>query len=96
MLKSSPWWYRHKRAGKLINSATPQAQNQGFGLAHPNIHPIYGLLKCMKGWVLQDLHDTAQQQAIREESSEVLVLIVTTEARGLKPDQGAIAMNICK
>ncbi|MEJ1275279.1 nibrin [Cricetulus griseus] len=29
------------------------AHTQGLKLAHPNIHPIYGLLECMKGLVLQ-------------------------------------------
>ena len=37
----------------MNNSTTTQAQIQGFELAHTNIHPIYKLLKCVKGPVLQ-------------------------------------------
>jgi hypothetical protein len=44
-------WYR--RAGGLTNSATIQAQIQGFELAQPNISPIYQPLEHMKGFVLQ-------------------------------------------
>ena len=53
VLESSPWWCGCRRAGRLTNSATIQAQIQGFELAHPNIYPIYELLECMKGLVLQ-------------------------------------------
>ena len=53
VLESSPWWCGCRRAGRLTNSATTQAQIQGFELAHPNIYPIYELLECMKGPVLQ-------------------------------------------
>ena len=44
----------YKKVGGLINSATFQAQIQGFELAHPNIYPIYELLECVKGLVLQN------------------------------------------
>lgn len=37
----------------LANPATNQAQDQGYELAHPNICPIYDLLKHVKGLVLQ-------------------------------------------
>ena len=37
----------------MTNSATTQALIQGFVLAHPNIYPIYELLACVKGLVLQ-------------------------------------------
>jgi hypothetical protein len=39
------WW--------VTNSASTQAQIQGFVLAHPNIYLIYKLLEIVKGWVLQ-------------------------------------------
>ena len=38
------------RAGGLTNL---EAQNQGYELVHPNVHPIYELLEHMKGQVLQ-------------------------------------------
>jgi hypothetical protein len=37
----------------MTESATTQAQIQGFGLAHPSIYPIYDQLEHVKGWVLQ-------------------------------------------
>ena len=40
-----PVWER----GWLTNSATTQAQIQGFELAHLNIYLIYELLELMKG-----------------------------------------------
>ncbi|ERE69438.1 small conductance calcium-activated potassium channel protein 2 [Cricetulus griseus] len=47
-----------RRAGLLTNPGTTQAQIQGFVLAHPNNHPntypIYELLKCAKGLVVQN------------------------------------------
>ena len=43
VLESSPWWCGCRRAGRLTNSATTQAQIQGFELAHPNIYPTYEL-----------------------------------------------------
>lgn len=62
MLEGSPWWYGPRRVGRLINSATSQAQNQGLELADPNIYPIYDLLEHVKGASpkdpkVQDLHD---------------------------------------
>lgn len=43
-----------RTVGGLTNSATTEDQIQGFELAHPNIYPIYELLKCMKEQVLQN------------------------------------------
>jgi hypothetical protein len=40
-------------AAQLTDSATPQAQSQGFEVAHPNIYPIYELLEHVKKPVLQ-------------------------------------------
>ena len=37
----------------MTNPATTQAQNQGYELAHPNIHFIYELLEPVKGMNLQ-------------------------------------------
>jgi hypothetical protein len=34
----------------LTSSDISQAQNQGFGLAHPNIYPIDDQRECMNGW----------------------------------------------
>jgi hypothetical protein len=45
-----PWQCGYRRASRLTNSATIQAQIQGFELAHPNIYSIYELLKHLKGW----------------------------------------------
>ena len=45
MLESSPWWRSKGRTGGLMDPATTQAQNQGYVLAHPNIHPICDLLE---------------------------------------------------
>lgn len=53
-LESSPWCCcRCRIACGLTNSATIQAQIQGFGLTHPNIYHIYDLLEHMKELVLQ-------------------------------------------
>ena len=52
-LESLPWWCGFGRAGWPTNSATIQAQNQGFELPHPNIYPIYELPEFMKEPVLQ-------------------------------------------
>ena len=52
-LESLPWWCGFGRAGWLTNSATIQAQNQGFELPHPNIYPIYELPELMKEPVMQ-------------------------------------------
>ena len=53
VLETFPWWCGCRRAGRLISSATTQAQIQVFELAHPSIYPIYELLECVKGFVLQ-------------------------------------------
>ena len=55
------------------NQPAAQGQNQGYDLAHPNIHPICDQLKHMKEPEPQDpklkvLHNTRQQQDIQEES----------------------------
>jgi hypothetical protein len=50
VLESWSWWWEFRRAGGLTNSATTQAQIQGFELADPNIYPIYELLELMKDW----------------------------------------------
>jgi hypothetical protein len=42
-----------QRVSRQTNSVASQAQIQGFELAHPNIYPVYDLLECMKGLVLQ-------------------------------------------
>lgn len=47
-LDRSPWWC-WGRAGRLTNSATSQAPNQGYKLACSNIHSIYELLEHIKG-----------------------------------------------
>lgn len=44
--------HESRRAGRLTSADTYQAQNQGFGLVHPNIHTINELLECIKGLVL--------------------------------------------
>ena len=44
-------WLGLRRAGRLANSATTQAQIQGSEL--PSIYPISELLKCVKGPFLQ-------------------------------------------
>ena len=44
MLERLPWGCRCGRAGGLANSATTQAQIQGFELAHPSIYLICELL----------------------------------------------------
>ena len=41
--QGSPKWCGYRRASRLTNSATTQAQIQGFELAHPNIYPTYEL-----------------------------------------------------
>lgn len=52
-LESSPWWCECRRAGRLTNSASNQAQIQGYDLAHPKIYLIRELLEHMKGSVLK-------------------------------------------
>ena len=42
-----------KGCAELANSATTQAQIQGFELTHPNIYLICELLEPMKGPILQ-------------------------------------------
>lgn len=37
----------------LTNPVTTQAANQGYLLAHPNIHPICGQLEYVRRFVLQ-------------------------------------------
>ena len=37
----------------MTKSDTTQVQIQGFEMAHPNIYPIYELIQCLKGPVLQ-------------------------------------------
>ena len=81
VLESWPWWCGCRRAGRLTNSATTQAQIQGFELAHPNIYPIYELLECVKVPVLQiqnyRISMTQGNDRISERSpSEVPVLMV--------------------
>lgn len=77
----------------MTNLATTQVNIQGYELSQPNIYFIFELLGHMKGASLadlkfQDLHNRGQQD-IRGGFGEVV------EARGLKPDQSLIAMNIC-
>ena len=38
---------------------------EGFDLAYPNIYPTYEMLECVKGLVLQDLHDSATAGYVR-------------------------------
>lgn len=40
-------------AGELTSTATTQAQNQGYELAHANTHPIYELVEHVEGMDLQ-------------------------------------------
>jgi hypothetical protein len=51
--RSLRWWCGCRRAGGLTNSATTQAQIQGFELVYPNICPIYELLEHVTDTVLQ-------------------------------------------
>lgn len=44
MWESHPWWHGQRKAGRLANSVTTQAQIQGLELAYPNIYPVYELL----------------------------------------------------
>ena len=53
-LESWPWWCECGRAGRLTNSATTQAQIQGFELAQPSTDPICELLKHEKELLLQN------------------------------------------
>jgi hypothetical protein len=53
VLESPPWWCSCGRAGRLTNSATTQGQIRGSELTHPNMDPIYELLKRVTGPVLQ-------------------------------------------
>ena len=70
VLKSSPssgCWERqqHRSTDGLTNSATNQAQIQGFELAYSNISPIYEPLSMWRAQSkpkLRDLHDTELQQ----------------------------------
>ena len=41
------------RAGETMNPAATHAQNKGYELVHPNIHPIHNLLEHVKGLDLQ-------------------------------------------
>ena len=73
----------------MNNSATIQAQIQGFVLAHPTILSYLWTAAACKGAVvaeskLQDFHDTWQQQGIWEKSGEDIDSVA--EARGLKSD----------
>ena len=60
--------------GEMFNSATIQAQIQGFELAHSDIYFIYELWEHVEGqcadWKLKESYDTGQQQAIQKESCE--------------------------
>jgi hypothetical protein len=53
ILERSAWWCEYRRARGQTNSATTQAQIQGFELTHPNICMTYELLEHMKWLVLQ-------------------------------------------
>lgn len=44
-----PWCHGDRRAGKLTNSVTNQAQVQSFELALPNLYSIYEQLKQVIG-----------------------------------------------
>lgn len=44
MLESSAFWRQWGKTGRLISAATTQAENQGYDLAHHNIHFIYEML----------------------------------------------------
>ena len=52
VLESLLWYCGCGRVGRLTGLDTTQAQVQNFELAHPNIYPIYELLKHMKEPVL--------------------------------------------
>lgn len=52
VLKSPPWWSEHRRAGRLTNSATSQAQTQSLDLAHSSIYLTSDLLEHMRTPVL--------------------------------------------
>jgi hypothetical protein len=70
VLESLPWGCRFRRAGRLTNSATSQARSLALNWPTPKIYipSICDLLEHVKGPKLQDLHDTGQQQDIREEA----------------------------
>ena len=64
---------------QLTNPATTQAQNQGYELAHPNIHFIYELLAHVKGTNLQIQNiriSTTQDSRIAKRSSTESPLLV--------------------
>lgn len=78
------WWCSYGRAVLMTNSATTQAQIQGFALAHPNIYPICELLKLTKGLVLpnQSCSFSVQHPATWWGFS----IDSVAKARGLEPD----------
>lgn len=87
------------RAGRPASSDTSQAQVQGFELTHPSIYPIGELLECTKHPVLQTQNyrtPMTGQRDVPEESQGGSPLDRAAEARGLTPDQGVTAVNICK
>ena len=91
VLESLFWWCGHGRAGRLTNSATTQAQIQGFELAHPNIYPTYKLLECVKGLDPQkqgcSISRTQATTGYLREASVRAEYLWCAEAGGLEPDQ---------
>ena len=53
VLESLPWWRQGEKAVGRTNPAALQPQNWDYEVAHTNTHPIYELLKCVKGPDLQ-------------------------------------------
>ena len=97
VLKSSPssgCWERqqHRSTDGLTNSATNQAQIQGFELTHSKICINCELLDQRERVShadpkLQDLHDTRQQQNSQEESRSGSSIDDVTKVGDREPDQ---------
>lgn len=93
--------HESRKASRLTSPDTCQDQIQNFELAHrTTIYSINSWLECMNGVQSyrsehQDLLDAGQSMR-PEESQYGSSINRVAESKGLLPDQGVIAINICK
>lgn len=97
--ESHLWWLECRKAGRLTNSATTEAQIQGLELAHPSIFSSWTCRTTWRGQSCRSIAAGSPQLRQQQDAWESLwgsSIDVVAEARNLKLDSQFVAMNIVK
>lgn len=97
-----PQWHGCRRAGRLINSATSQAQILNFELAHCNAYPLCELLERAHEGAssaeakLQDLHDWGSSRTSERSPGEGLVSAVQQKQAALNQSDDSVESTFAR